>query len=182
MRVVVENTCDDVLALEITGRDAKFLLRADLHDKTFADMAIESPFVPVHIQSEEINNLTCHYTITVYPTKKFHSEYATKEAMRLASVVIGVFFVTALLFVIFDCIVRKRTEKVMDVALKQNVIVSSLFPKSVHAKMMAAADPNEKLGSLGKAGIKSFLSADQEFVDANKEALVSSKPIAGKPK
>jgi hypothetical protein len=68
----------------------------------------------------------------------------------------------------------------MSVALKQNAIVSSLFPKSVQAKLMAEADQNERLGRLGKAGIKSFLSADKESGDMNKDAIAaSSKPIAG---
>jgi hypothetical protein len=130
--------------------------------------------------SEEIDNRTCHYTIAVYPTKAFQETYVTSDPIWFAFVVLGVFFVTSLIFAVFDRFVRKRTEKVMSVALKQNAIVSSLFPKSVQAKLMAEADQNERLGRLGKAGIKSFLSADKESGDMNKDAIAaSSKPIAG---
>ena len=97
-----------------------------------------------------------------------------------ASVVVGVFLVTGILFVIFDCYLVERTEKIMDVALKQNAIVSSLFPENVQAKMMAEADQNEHLGNLGKAGIKRFLRGDNEDGETNQETIVSSKPIAGK--
>jgi len=185
VRVVVQNTCDEVFTLEITGRDTK--LQEDLHDKTFAYMAIKGTLSanhdevdPQHRQADEINDLTCQYTVTVYPTRMFKCEYVTKGSLMLASGVIGLFFVTSFLFVVFDCSVRKRTEKVMNVARKQNIIVSSLFPKNVHAKMMAEADQNEKLSKLGKAGIKSYLSADKGFEDVNKEDVVASKPIAGK--
>ena len=68
----------------------------------------------------------------------------------------------------------------MNVALKQNAIVSSLFPKNVQIKMMAEADENDKLGKVGRAGIKSFLNSDKQTGTTEKEALVSTKPIAGK--
>ena len=186
LRAVLENTCDEVFTFEIKGRDANFLSEEDLHDKAYADMAIKSSFADIvhhhgnDTRSKEIGAQACQYTISVYPTETFEREYLTNEPILFASVVIGVFFVSSLLFVIFDRFVRKRTEKVMNVAFKQNAIVSSLFPKAVQAKMMAEAEQNEKLGKLGKAGIKSFLNADKLSGEADKDALVSSKPIAGK--
>jgi hypothetical protein len=96
--------------------------------------------------------------------------------------VLGAFFVTSLFFIVFDRFVRKRTEKVMSVALRQNAIVSSLFPRAVQAKMMAEADQNDRLSKIGKAGIKSYLNADNESGDFNNDMMaVTSKPIAGKP-
>jgi hypothetical protein len=132
-------------------------------------------------ESQEIDNRTCSYTIAVYPTKEFQDTHITTDPILFACMVLAVFLLTFLLFAVFDRIVRKRTEKVMNVALKQNAIVSSLFPKSVQAKLMAEADQNEKLGKLGKAGIKTFLNANKDLGDVNNDAMVAkSKPIAGR--
>jgi hypothetical protein len=132
-------------------------------------------------ESRHIDNRTCSYTIAVYPTKEFQDTHITTDPILFACMVLAVFLLTSLLFVVFDRIVRKRTEKVMSVALKQNAIVSSLFPKSVQAKLMAEADQNEKLGKLGKAGIKSFLNANTALGEPNNDATVAkSKPIAGR--
>jgi Adenylate and Guanylate cyclase catalytic domain len=189
LRAVVENTCNQVFTFEIMGPDATLLSEEDLHDKTFTDMAIMSSFASIHEdaedhdhsrRSQEIDSRTCQYTLTIYPTKAMHHDNITKNPVIFAMVVVGVFFLTSLLFVIFDCYVRKRTEKIMNVALKQNAIVSSLFPKNVQIKMMAEADQNDKLGKVGRAGIKSFLNSDKQSEMDDKGALGSSKPIAGK--
>ena len=189
LRIVLENTCDELFTVEVKGPDAMFLSADDLHDETYADLAIRSPFANIHDEiddnhisrrAEESNAQTCPYSITIYPTRAFEEGYFSEEPIIFASVVVGVFFVTTILFVIFDCYLVERTERVMDVALKQNAIVSSLFPQNVQAKMMAEADQNEQLGKLGKAGIKRFLHADKENGETNQEAMTSSKPIAGK--
>jgi hypothetical protein len=207
--VVLENTCNQVFTFEIHGRQLNFVGEEDLHDKGYAHMTIKSSHAHVDVHSsyswdgykqriadddgdvigdkheytlsDELKRKSCYYNISVYPTKEFQEEYVTTEPVWFACVILGVFFLTSLLFLVFDCFVRKRTDKVMSVALKQNAIVSSLFPTSVRAKIMAEADQNDRLSKLGKAGIKSFLSADKESGDMNKETMVASasKPIAG---
>ena len=188
LRSVLDNTCDEVFTMEVQGPDANFVSAEDLHDKTFEDMAIRSQFANIgdeiddhetNRRTQESNVQTCRYSITIYPTKAFEGDYFSEEPIMFASVVVGIFFVTTILFVIFDCYLVERTEKVMDVALKQNAIVSSLFPENVQVKMMAEAGQNEQLGKLGKAGIKRFLHADKENGETKQAAMVSSKPIAG---
>jgi hypothetical protein len=119
----------------------------------------------------------CLYTISVYPTKRFQEEYVTMQPVTYSSVVLGIFFMTSVIFFMFDCFVRRKVDQVTKVALKQNAIVSSLFPKDVQDKLMAEASQH---GKGGKAGIKSFLTADQESGNAHRESMVLSKPIAGK--
>lgn len=191
--VVLENTCDETLAFEIEGYTAKFLAESDVHDTGFDDMVLTGAYAriedyqshaiedPALRRSEEVEDMTCKYTISIYPTKSFEDAYLTTQPVWYACLVVGIFFLTSLLFIVFDRFVRKRTEKVMNVALRQNAIVSSLFPKSVQAKMMAEVDEHERLGRLGKAGIKSFLNADKGSTEGSRQSLVSnSKPIAGR--
>jgi hypothetical protein len=189
LRTVLDNTCDEVFTMEIEGPDATFLSAKDNHDKSFADMAIKGPFANIQDKNDdrdisrrvqEINAHSCLYSITIYPTEAFEGDYFSEDPIMFASVVVGIFFLTGVLFVIFDCYLAERTEKVMGVAIKQNAIVSSLFPENVQAKMMAEADQNEHLGNVGKAGIKRFLRTDNENGESDQEIIVSSKPIAGK--
>ena len=86
---------------------------------------------------------------------------------------------TSLLFLLFDWFVRRRSDQVMKAALRQNAIISSLFPKVVQQQMMAEVDENHKLSRMGKAGIKNFLVTDNEPGDARINEG-KSKPIAGK--
>ena len=84
---------------------------------------------------------------------------------------------TSVVFFLFDCFVRRKVDQVTKVAQKQNAIVSSLFPKDVQDKLMAETSQH---GKGGKAGIKSYLTPDQESENSLRESTVSSKPIAGK--
>jgi hypothetical protein len=209
MRAVVESTCHQVFTFEIKGRIGTLVAETDLHDKAFENMAVVDSFshldhddafygdagggtqvegdshgderVDLNRRSEEILDTTCRYTVSVYPTTAYMDTYVTTKPVWYAIVVLGAFFMTSLFFVVFDRFVRKRTEKVMSVALRQNAIVSSLFPKAVQAKMMAEADQNDRLSKMGKAGIKSYLNTANESGDFKKDVMaVASKPIAGK--
>ena len=117
----------------------------------------------------------CLYTISVYPTKSFQEEFVTMQPVTFASVVVGIFFMTSGLFFLFDCFIRRKIDQVTKVAIKQNAIVSSLFPKEVQDKLMAEAGKHD----VCKAGITSFRNADRESGDSVRE-LARSKPIAGK--
>jgi hypothetical protein len=200
MRTVVENTCHQVFTFEIVGRNGRLIVDEDLHDTDFEHMVVvdsymhleehdtfygetEGDMQVLNRRSEEVQDKTCRYTVSVYPTTAYMDAYVTSKPVWYVLVVLGAFFMTSLFFVVFDRFVRKRTDKVMSVALKQNAIVSSLFPKGVQEKMMAEADQNTRLSKMGKAGIKSFLSADNESGDLSKDAVaVVSKPIAGRKK
>lgn len=191
MTAVLENTCDEIFTFDIQGHHATFVAEEDIHDITFDEMAIVDSFANLesyeanafhdgtHRRSSENEDNTCHYTIAIYPSQEMADEFQTNNPIWYALVVLGVFFLTSILFVVFDCFVRKKTQMVMNAAMRQNAIVSSLFPKSVQAKMMAEADQNHKLCKIGKAGIKHFLVADKEKGDPGPVVAGKSKPIAG---
>jgi Adenylate and Guanylate cyclase catalytic domain len=192
MAAVLENTCDETFTFNVIGHRAQFVAEEDVHDTAFDDMKVVDSFATlegyksnaVHdgthrkLGEEAVEDTTCHYTISIYPSQEMEDQYLTKNPIWYAMGVVGVFFLTSILFVVFDWFVRKRTQQVMNAALRQNAIVSSLFPKSVQDKMMAEADQNNKLSKMGKAGIKSFLVADVEKSETDTNATRKSKPIA----
>ena len=95
------------------------------------------------------------------------------------------FMVTAFLFVFFDILITRQRNSVMETAKKQNAIVSSLFPKSIQAKMMDQINAdNNKLSKVGKAGLRNYLFdtvAEQEKRNMTEKSISApdkSKPIA----
>ena len=83
---------------------------------------------------------TWQYNVTVYPTREMAKTYNTAEPIYYMLLVLFVFIFTPIVCILFDCVVQRRQEKVMTTARKQDVIVSSLFPKNIQAKIMAEVD------------------------------------------
>jgi hypothetical protein len=111
------------------------------------------------------------------PDRNFCIVILTQHPVWYTVVILSVFAATSILFVLFDCLVQRRQARVVLTAMKQNIIVSSLFPKNIRAKMMEQVGQNNKLSSHGKAGLKSFLN-DAENKEHGKNSLYKSKPIA----
>lgn len=174
--VQLESSCeqDETLWFQVDGPQVteQFHNTGNNYQGLYGDVAITSPLGDQINTPELIEqgvSSICLYTLTVYPTQEFEEEYESKRPLQLALVVVGVFIITVLLFFVFDVIMTRQRNKVMDTAQKQNAIVSSLFPKNIQAKMMqeqaAEQEQASKLSKVGKAGIKSFLNDDGLMAD-----------------
>ena len=179
--VVVENTCNKVLSFKTKGLEVEFLAEEARQDKAFEDMAITDSFAQANAHDmyydtrddsgEHGQEGTCLYSISVYPTKAMKDEHVSMQSVAFTAVVVAVFLVTSFLFFLFERYVRRKLDTVTKLARKQNVIVSSLFPKNVQDKLLSEG--------MGTSGIKTFLTAQQESGHTNRELMVTSKPIAG---
>ena len=181
--IVMENTCEEVFTLEIQGQNVTVVDESDQHDAKYDNMGFTETFAefanPPQQIIEDVAGLgeICIYSISAYPTSKMEEAYRTKKPIWYAVVVLCVFLSTSLYFLFFDSLVKKRQNKVMATAIKQNAIVSSLFPKNIQAKMMAEVEANHTLSTVGKAGLRNFLRDDDD--DKERERLEDkSKPIA----
>ena len=188
VHVVLENTCDEVFTFEVSGSVATLLSEEDVHEKKFDNLVIRDIFAEF-ANPKELNDAgldeVCVYTMSVYPTQTLEDLYRSNEPVLFATVVLGVFLLTSLLFLLFDCMVQRQQSKVVSTALRQNAIVSSLFPKKVQEQMLAEVDAKNRASNTGKAGIKSYLFDVQskEKSSANEGAEKGgpsdkSKPIA----
>jgi hypothetical protein len=124
----------------------------------------------------------CSYSIHIYPTAEMEQEFDSQRPLGLAMAVVAVFLVTVVLFFLFDIIMTRQRNAVMENAKKQNALVSSLFPKSIQDKMLQEAEES-KLNNVGKAGIKNYLNestfeSGAHDLDPTTGALHKSKPIA----
>ena len=183
--VVLENTCDEVFTYEVKGTEAKFKAEKDLHATKYDDMSISDAFSPFANPKELLDKgfgEHCVYTITVYPTNAMENSFRTFKPVTYSVVVLGIFMFTSAVFLLFDNFVRMRQNKVMSTAVKQNAIVSSLFPKGVQDRIMAEVNEDACFGRNGrheKSQLKEFLNMDQpERDDHVSWNSFKSRPIA----
>jgi hypothetical protein len=108
---------------------------------------------------------------------------SNKTTALYTTVVVLVFIFTAMVFVLYDCLVQRRQDKVMATAKRTNA-VSSLFPSNVRDRILKDAEEqaeqdmlNNKKGFFGAAPknrLKTFLDEDNV---AGAQAF-DTKPIA----
>jgi hypothetical protein len=143
---VLRESCGSSFTYVINGRDATFLAEEDVHDTAYDDMKRSTSFVTYDGDLEGISDggLSdhCEYTLDVYPSKSYEEMYQSSRPAIFTVGVILVFVFTSIVFVMYDCFVRQRQQKVNRVAVKSNAIVTSLFPAQVRDKLFED-DKNE---------------------------------------
>jgi hypothetical protein len=119
---VVESSCGHVFSFQISGRNASLTSRnTALYDNRYEDIFLSAPYAS--FAEDE-----CHYTLQVYPTYTYESQYKSSNPLYYMSVVLAIFVATSLAFLIFDWLVSRRQDVLVKTARKQNALVSSLFP------------------------------------------------------
>lgn len=191
--VVLESSCGQVTTYEIRDHDVKLLAKKDVHNREFDASGVSELFAEFANPPDLIEaglQAVCVYTATVYPTTEFHATFHTQKPISYTMFVLAIFILTAGLFCLFDVLMTRQRNRVMETAEKQNAIVSSLFPKNIQAKMLQEVDADSnKLSKTGKAGLKNYLfdsntygdGGDKQDVtngDERHRRLDKSKPIA----
>jgi hypothetical protein len=146
MIAVVKSTDNDAATYQIIGLKAKFLGEGDLHDTKFDSLEISSEFAKIHIDdSVELPN---HLKVPVlsvhlYPTESLRQNYDTYNAYFYTFGVMAIFLFTSTVFAIFDFTVRRQQAKVMERVIRQDKIVSNLFPQQIRDRLYGAEDDDE---------------------------------------
>lgn len=179
--VVMENTCDEIFSVSVSGPYIEMLGEEDLHDPNYDDMAIEVPFAQAYnrkVEREDYKGDICIYTMTMYPTASYEASFKSNRPWITSLLVVLVFVFTSLAFILFDCLVTRRQTKLLKTALRQSAIVNSLFPKMVQKKLMEQVDVKLE----AKAEKKSIKRNLVTFLDDSRELSIreplDTKPIA----
>jgi hypothetical protein len=118
---VVDSSCGQKFTYEIRGNVPMLLsFNEDLHDPQYDDVFV-SEALSVFAHDD------CEYTLVVYPTIEFESQYKSSDPIYYMLVVLSIFLATSLSFLIFDWFVTKQQSALMTTARKQNALVASLF-------------------------------------------------------
>jgi class 3 adenylate cyclase len=180
--VQIEDTCGTTFSYRLDGPEAIFLGEDFSTDPDYDHLVQTAEFVEFArfegvAVSEYITQ--CSYRISVHPSKSLQIVYETSTPAKYTSVVVVVFFFTAMVFFLFNYHVQRRQDKVFMTAQKTSAIVSSLFPKNVQKRMMAdaAAEINKQGNFSGKAQLKNYL-GDDDGDKPEENSIFNTKPIA----
>lgn len=188
--VVLKSTCGDLMTLQIDGSTVTNLGDGDLHDREFEYLGQTAGLTLalneiLEGSAESEKGISCGYSLTVYPSSKFQESYTTMKPLGYMLVVLGIFAFTSLVFILYDLLVQKRQETVMDSAVKTNDIVDSLFPDQFRQQMLdnAGAHANGKKSQKDAFHAPSVRKSLNKFVEGgefedDEAKLFLSKPVA----
>ena len=117
MQIVVRNTCDQDFTYQVNGPKVEFLGIGDLHDPKYDHLEVTAGYDAFTSTKE------CVYTLHVFPSDEFRSEYISNMPKVYTGAVTVIFVLTALVFIMYDCLVERRQYKVMTSAVRTNAIV-----------------------------------------------------------
>ena len=137
--LIIKNSCDgiDDYSYEINGPEVTFLGVGDFHDTDYDDFEVTTDFSTYAVTE-------CVNTLHIYPSTTFQDAYVTNRPIVYPVAAIAIFFITALVFVVYDCLVEHRQDKVLTTATRTTAIVSSLFPATVRDRLMDDAAAAEQ--------------------------------------
>lgn len=179
--VYMHDPCGLSYSYAINGPNSSLMGAGDLHDSHFNHLAVEYEFLPELIGQE------CAYSLTVCPSQRFESTYHSNKPAIYTSVVVLVFFFTAMVFALYDFLVTRRQSIVSTAAAKTQALVSSLFPKNVQQRILEDANKQAlqdykaraSNGFRGKAQLKSFLDGDDGDDERDADGVAfTTRPIA----
>jgi len=154
--LVLSSTCieSDVFTYEINGLEATQLGNSDLHDTTYDSLGKSGPFVSIDYDKSSVPNGTCipEIVISLYPSKKFEESFYTNEATRYVLGIVGIFLFASLVFGIYDFCVRRRQNKVMARIIRQDKIVSNMFPTAIKDRLYGNSKSNQNSKELDLDG------------------------------
>jgi class 3 adenylate cyclase len=145
--IVLENTCGQVYSFIVVNGQVNYLGEGDFHDSSFDALEQQSSYVDFLNQLRDIAidqarykkevslDWGCAYRIRLFPTTQMRARYLTSKPWDETIVVVSIFLFTALLFLLYDFILRRLQTKVMDSAKRSEAIVSSLFPAVVRDRL-----------------------------------------------
>jgi hypothetical protein len=130
--VVMRDTCGDQFSYQVNGAHAIFLGYGDFHDPAYDYLVEVSPFAPFERRNFSDTHEHCEYDLHIYPSSELEEDYRTNKPILYAFLVVSVFFVTAMVFTVYDIMVQRRQKKVA-LAAKKSKPGCSLVP-CIHAQ------------------------------------------------
>jgi hypothetical protein len=119
----------------------------------------------------------CTHQITVYATRVNEDSYESDAPFIFAIGAGTCFFFAIVLFLLYDCFVRRQQNRVVGQAERSNAIVASLFPQQVARRLFQ--DPSRRSGVLDvsnhSVNLMNFVTKSERKAAAT---TVDDRPIA----
>lgn len=154
---VVKSTDGDAATYKINGMEAVFLGEGDMHDTKYNDLEVSAEFAKLDIDKsielpDELKVPTL--TMSIYATDSLRETFNTNDAYYYTAGVIAIFVFTSAVFILFDYTVRRQQAKVMERVIRQDKIVSNLFPQQIRDRLYGLDDDSDECNSSQKKAAK----------------------------
>jgi class 3 adenylate cyclase len=136
--VVVDDNCTQVFTFHVHGANVTFAGYGDVHDHQYDQYEEAYRFAPF-LKTDHSGGPQCEYTVHVYPSTEFYDEFNTNKPAVIATVVFPVFFVTSIIFCLYDCAVHTRQRRILAIAAQSERILSILYPKSIRDRLFGTS-------------------------------------------
>eukprot|EP00980_Cylindrotheca_fusiformis_P009538 scaffold2090_cov103-Cylindrotheca_fusiformis.AAC.4 len=187
--VVLRSSCvivrdDDsirTLSYTIEGSRAEFLGEFDEHDHKYDDQVVSEVVVDLKLDPEQIPEGLCVPTLTLelYPTDELAATFETSKPALYTTVVVAIFVFTSLVFLLYDYYVGRRQRKFMERIVRQDQIVSNVFPTAIRDRLYESGQKGSQddalLDPLGGGGG----TAGSPLADLFPETTIVFADIAG---
>eukprot|EP00980_Cylindrotheca_fusiformis_P026136 scaffold15462_cov109-Cylindrotheca_fusiformis.AAC.2 len=136
-----------VVSYRVDGQNVKYMGDSDVHNPKYDAMEIGDVFVDLGIDESHLPGGTCIPTLTlhVYPSEDLEQSFRTSNATLYTIVVVVIFVFTSLVFLLYDYFVRRRQTKVMERIIRQDKIVSNVFPTAIRDRLYQNQNSQENL-------------------------------------
>eukprot|EP00980_Cylindrotheca_fusiformis_P014464 scaffold3861_cov112-Cylindrotheca_fusiformis.AAC.1 len=127
----------NIVTYKVDGPNAVLMGEADLHDPAYDALAVSEVFVDLHVDQSQLPEGSCVpiLTLHVYPSEELEVSFHTAKAAIYTAVVVVIFSFTSLVFLLYDFFVGKRQRAVMERIMKQDRIVSDVFPSAIRDRL-----------------------------------------------
>eukprot|EP00980_Cylindrotheca_fusiformis_P002324 scaffold541_cov138-Cylindrotheca_fusiformis.AAC.7 len=125
------------LSFSIDASGAGFLGQFDAHDAQYDDHLVSRVILDSGLDNEQLPDGLCVHKLTLdlYPTKEFEETFYTSKPLAYTSVVVAIFAFTSLVFLLYDFFVGRRQRKFMERIVRQDQIVSNVFPTAIRDRL-----------------------------------------------
>ncbi|KAL3929007.1 MAG: hypothetical protein SGBAC_012399 [Bacillariaceae sp.] len=144
-RTVMEEV--GTLAYEINGPTAEFVSETDTHDPKYDYLGVSSVLVDLQVDSGSLRNGQCvpRLTIHVYPSQAMEDSFHTLRPILFMTIVIVIFVSTTIVFLLYDFFIGRRQRKYLDRIMRQDKIVTNVFPTAIRDRLYANNGGTDKV-------------------------------------
>eukprot|EP00526_Cylindrotheca_closterium_P001661 CAMPEP_0113641374 /NCGR_PEP_ID=MMETSP0017_2-20120614/21721_1 /TAXON_ID=2856 /ORGANISM="Cylindrotheca closterium" /LENGTH=1133 /DNA_ID=CAMNT_0000552715 /DNA_START=78 /DNA_END=3479 /DNA_ORIENTATION=+ /assembly_acc=CAM_ASM_000147 len=132
-----QDPAETVVSYLINGPNAEYLGAFDAHDSQYDNLEVTKVLVDLDVDESKIPEGNCVPTLTLhlYPTEDFEERYLSNKALYYTVAVVFIFGFTSMVFILYDFFVGRRQRTVMDRIMKQDKIVSDVFPTAIRERL-----------------------------------------------
>eukprot|EP00980_Cylindrotheca_fusiformis_P016352 scaffold4870_cov135-Cylindrotheca_fusiformis.AAC.2 len=168
----------NIITYQIDGPKAILLGEGDFHDPMYDALVVSETFVDLDIDQSQLPEASCVPVLTlhVYPSAELENSFQTDNATIYTVVVVAIFAFTTLVFLFYDYSVGKRQRTVMDRIVKQDRIVSDVFPTAIRDRLYENQAKNLVTGDADMLDDDGPFGLDETF--AGRSNMMGTAPLA----